>query len=210
MAHRMMTSGRSPLFTRPDAWSGSSYELGVVLGPRNDDVLRAAIDALWSFRDLDGCYERSDVEPEDQTRVVPTAAECEVERVLRGRACLPTGVVVPCSSIPVREEGGNDWLYFGLPLGSLGLAYPVGAFPFDDGSPLDWRDELDSWLRALATHVFARVAFRVALVGWTDADSEDPDRLLADGVPAQRWLGYVVPTGDGLRWYPPTEGAPMR
>lgn len=196
------------LFTLPDAWNGGSYELALMLGPRDDARLRAALHAVWSFAELDGCYELADVEPVDQPRRAPVEAGRELETPLRGRARLPTGVVVPCSTLPVREEGGADWLYFGLPMGSLGRAYAVGAFPWDDGTNLAWRKELDSWLCALAAHVLAKQPFRMAMVGFTDGEQE-PDRVLQDGIPERRWLGYIVPDADSIRWYPPTEGAPI-
>jgi len=204
-----MTRAPSNLFTLPDAWSGGSYELALLVGPPSDARLRAVLDAIWSFADVDGCYERNDVEPDDQPRRAPVEPGRDILAALRGRARLPPGVVVPASTIPVREDGGNDWLYFGLPMGSLGRAYPVGAFPWDDGTSLDWRYELDAWLRALATHVFARQPFQLALVGFTDGEQE-PERVLQDGVPERRWVGYITPDAGVLRWYPPTEGAPIR
>lgn len=42
--------------------------------------------------------------------------------------------------------------------------------------------------------------------GWTDGT----DELLERGVPEERWVGYLVPSGDSLTWYPPTQGAPIR
>jgi hypothetical protein len=167
------------------------------------------LDAVWSFADVDGCYDRSDVEPEDQPRRAPVEPGRDIAAMLRGRARLASGVVVPASTIPVREEGGNDWLYFGLPTGSIGRAYPVGAFPFDDGTSLDWRDELDAWLRALAMHVFAKQPFQMALIGFVDAE-QAPERALRDGVPERRWVGNIVPDAGVLRWFPPTEGAPIQ
>lgn len=207
-----MTPTPSSLFTLPDAWTGGSYELTLLLGPRDDHRLRSALQAVWSFGELEGCWERGDLEPEAQIRV-PAAVEVTGgeagNALLRGRARLPPGVVVACCTYALRLAVGGDWISFGLPMGSLGRAYPVGAFPWEDGTSLDWREGLDDWLRALAAHVYARQPFQLALVGFTDADPE-PDRVLTEGVPDRRWVGYLLPEGGALRWFAPTEGAPIR
>lgn len=204
-----MTPSSSKVFTSPDAWHGGTYDLALMLGPPSDGRLSAALDAVWSFTDIDGCFERADLEPGEQRRGPAVEPGRDLQTVLRGTARLPAAVEVACSTIPVREEDGNDWLYFGLPMGSLSRAYPVGAFPWDDGSSLAWREELDGWLRALAGHVASRQQFKLGMVGFTDGDLE-PERALLDGVPERRWVGYLVPNGDVLCWYPPTEGAPIR
>jgi len=56
----------------------------------------------------------------------------------------------------------------------------------------------------------ARHHLRVGLVGWTDGLDDGTDDLLERGVPEERWVGYLVPNGDSLTWYPPNQGAPMR
>ena len=45
-----------PLFTPDGAWFGGFYELALEVGARSDDRLRAALAAVWSHPDLDGCY----------------------------------------------------------------------------------------------------------------------------------------------------------
>ncbi len=194
------------LFTRPDAWSGGSYELALEYERLSDKRLRAVISRLWDHSTLLGCYLDLNAEPDQQPRVSP--AEVEPWQCLRGVAALPNGERASCSSIVVREEEAT-WIYFGVPLGSLGSAYPVGAFPFADGTPLDWRAELDGWLLDMARFIFAEQPFRLGLVGWVDPLDTTAADLASTGVPEQRWEGYVVPVDDTLEWYPANQGAPF-
>lgn len=87
------------------------------------------------------------------------------------------------------------------------VVLPVGAFPFDDGRDLAWRSTVDDWLRRLGEYLFSTVRFRVGLVGWTDGLDDGTDDLLERGVPEERWVGYLVPSGDSLTWYPPNQRA---
>lgn len=202
-----MTASR--IFTRPDAWTGGSYELAIDLGRVDDTQLEKALVTIWSHADVDGCYLDLDREPAEQARVRP-GREHDLETCLRGVARLGALAPIACSTVVVREDGGSDWLYYGLPLGSLGAVLPVGAFPFEDGHDLAWRSTVDGWLRRLGEHLFASVRFRLGLVGWTDGLDDGTDDLLERGLPEDRWVGYLLPSGSSLTWYPPNQGAPMR
>lgn len=189
-------------FTKPDTWNGGGYEVAIVLGAVDDDRLRRGLQAVWDFPSVIGCYLRSDVEPDQQPRI--QSADAEWFETLRGVATLPAGAVA-CHSMVVREEdaGGEDWIYFGFPLGALSELMPsVGAFPFEDGGDFSWRREVDEWLCALARQVFERVPFRFAVVGWVDGSESPP-------VPEERWVGYLVPEDNVLTWHPPNRMAPM-
>ena len=193
-----------PLFTRPETWTGGSYELGLEYGPLESVQVRGVLTRLWSHPSLCGCYLDHTREPGDQPRVSP--AEADPDHVLRGIATLPNGAVSSCdSSVLVWED--STWVYFGTPVGALGYAYPVGAYPFDDGRPLDWRTPLDAWLLDVAASVFEEHPFRLGLVGWLDPVETSAAEVADAGVPDRRWEGYVVPVGGRLTWHPPNEGA---
>ena len=179
----------------------------------DEEVLRAAIRAVWAHPLLDGPYAQRDAEPEAQPRV-PLDPWPESD-LLRGTMAMPNGARVACSTCPLREgegerPGGPYWLRVGLPMGSLGRAYAVGAYPFDDGTPVGWRAPVSEALRGVAAALFARVPFPVAVVGWLPDAEALAEEAMARGVPAERWAGYLVPEGGRLRWWPPTEGAPLR
>lgn len=193
------------IFTHPDAWSGGYYELAIQLA---SGALPQAITALWSFADLDGCYAHRDIEPHDQPRITPTA-----QHDFFGVARIGGATSVACRSLLIRDEPERDWLHFMLPLGSLGTALPVGAYPFDDDSSLSWRDGLDAWLCAIARHVHGHASFSLAVVGWYVPDYGDiaavEDMLMRGEVPEQRWVGYLVARYGSLEWFGPNRGAPM-
>jgi hypothetical protein len=182
--------------------------LAIDLGPVDDTKLENALTAIWAHADLNGCYLHHDREPAEQTRVAP-GKEPGLDTCLRGVARLGALAPVTCSTIVVREDGRSDWLYFGLPLGSLRTALPVGAFPFEDGRDLSWRSSVDGWLCSIAQKLLTAQRFRLGLVGWTDGLDNSTDELLEKGVPEERWVGYLVPSGSALTWCPPNQGPPM-
>jgi hypothetical protein len=194
------------LFTAPDAWEGGTHELTLVYRHVAEATLASGREAIWSFPDLEGCWRRRDREPARQARVSPRAVG--LETTLYGMALIPGAGRVACETFVTREDDGLDLLQLILPIGSLGAVLPLGDYPFDDGGDLSWRDALDGWLCRLAEHVRQSVPFERALVGWLDGQ---PDALPeAPGeVPAERWIGYLVPGPDGLAWHPPNMGAPL-
>ena len=195
-----------PLFTRAGAWTGGSYELLLEYEPLEVEALRSAVEHLWTHPSLDGCYRNLATEPGDQSRI--NLAEADPARLLCGIATLPNGDRAPSSSIVVADEEAT-WVYFGVPMGSLGYSYPVGAYPFADGLPLDWRNPLDKWLRGVAEFVFAAHPFRLGFIGWIDPLDTTAADIAEVGIPRERWRGYLVPDGSNLDWHPPTEGAPF-
>lgn len=124
-------------------WHGGSYELAVNLGPRDDTRMEAALTTVWSSATVEGCLARD----EARSHPVPcTLLSLEQFGHLNGRVRLPDGGVIVCGVVAVREENGDDWLIFYLPLGALAEHDArVGAFPFgDDGGEASraWREPI--------------------------------------------------------------------
>ena len=203
------------LFTAPDAWLGGFFELALDLGPPDDDRWSAALAALWAHPVLDGCYAECDREPWAQPRVAPVLpAGGEGGNQLLGVATLPNGRRAVCASVSARYAGYEgcediDTLCLCLPMASLGRAYPVGTYPLAHGALLGWRAEVEAWLRAIGEAVFAAVGFRLGLVGFEAEGMVTPAEVRANGVPGERWFGYLWPDGERLGWYPATLGAPI-
>ena len=198
------------VFTHPDTWSGGSFEIALEFGPPSAECLRQALVSLWRHPTLQGCYLKYSLEPSEQNRVGPEEISLDgdgIVSVLRGIAELPNGQRVACCSDVVREEEGSDWLYFGVPMGALARAYPVGAFPFDDGSPLDWREIVSVWLRDIADAVYQTVPFRLGLVGCILGVPVYATDVAISGIPQVRYEGYLWPENGALQWYPPNQGA---
>lgn len=194
-------------FPLDENWHGGYYELALELGPHRDTDadtrLLEALVAIWQEPGLDGCFLDRGVEPEHQHRVEPIPLDLNEPGHLLGRATLPTGARVVCGTWVSTYDDGADWLGFYLPLGALNNADPrVGAFPFP-GPPQTssrlWRERLDDWLAGIALRVRSLVEFRVGLIGFEASTPGDP----WDGeIPDERWIGYMIPTGDTATFWP--------
>jgi len=202
----------SELFTAADTWNGGFYELAIELGPRlgprSDERLRTALETIWQYDGLDGCYEDEHVEPLHQTRLPPTIEKTK----LLGVATLPDRRQAACGTVIVREDDftgrddGSDWVVLFLPMGALDSVYNVGAYPFEDGKDFrTWRKPLDDWLARVAAAVFAAVLFPLALIGHEVSGTTYAAEISNTGLPAERWVGYLWQEGEHLAWYPPTQ-----
>ncbi len=194
----------SELFTAADTWDGGFYEIAIELGPRSDERLRTALETIWQYDGLNGCYEDSQVEPSDQPRLMPS-----LETRQLGVATLPNGRQSACGTFTVRENNGPDWIGFYLPMGALASVYNVGAYPFeDDKTSRTWREPLDDWLTKMAGVVFSAVPFSLALIGHEVSGMTYAEEIHNTGMPAERWVGYLWREGEHLVWYPPTRYDP--
>lgn len=190
----------SQLFTAADTWNGGFYELAIELGPRSDERLLAALETIWHYDGLDGCYKESTIEPSHQPRLLPN-----LDGWLLGTATVPGGQRAACGTFIVRENDGFDWLGFYLPMGALEAVYDVGAFPFyDDKSICTWRKPLDAWLVRIAEAIFSVIPFSLALVGHEVSGETSTEEVQSQGVPQDRWIGYLWREGEHLAWYSPT------
>ena len=189
------------LFTVEGAWSGGFYELALEIGPRSDECLRAALTALWSYSDLDGCYIDRGHEPADQPRSSDFCLETGSH--LLGVARLPNGARVVCGSCLVREDEGPDWLDFYLPMGSLGTVYSVGPFPFGSEAdwPGTWRNELDDWLACIGLSIAQSASFRLGIIGHEVSGHVYASEVANQGVPEVRFIGYLWPTDSSVVYY---------
>lgn len=198
------------LFTRPEAWFGGAYELMVHLGSQSDEVRLTTLRTMWTAPGVYGCFLDRDREPADQERVAPSQLTLShAEGRVHGVATFPDGRTTTCYSLGPLGDGADHWLYFGLPLGSLAQLYPIGAYPLDDGTPLDWRIHVDEWLCRVARALWQTCPFRIATTGASSAGAPDARSFERTGVPAERWEGYLIPRGADLQWHPPNRGAPL-
>lgn len=198
------------LFTSPDAWHGGYYELALELHDPTSRTRRAALEALWAHPSLEGCYTSNGSAPASQRRWQPAMlTPRDLDGSLYGLATVGGHPPLPCHAIALPSVEGPAWLSVGIPLAALATVLPVGDWPYDEGSPPEWREELDAWLRSLARAVWSRTGFRLGLIGWIP-DGVSAAAVALEGVPADRATGYLVPTARGrLAWHPPTGGAPL-
>lgn len=185
------------MFTEPETWSGGSIELLVALGDTTADRQLQALQCLWQWSALSGPYAQSKIEPAFQAPIQPTLGKS-----LYGVATLPgcAGQVAFATSFVEDEDG--SWLYAGIPLGSLGTVYEVGAFPFDEGFAA-WQREVFAWLYSLAQHLFQQVPFERGVIGWLTI--VEVDELARRQLPEKRYQGYVVAENGILKYYAPNQ-----
>ena len=202
------------LFRKTGVWDGGFFGVSIELGPRSDARLREATAALWGHASLHGCYADRDREPEDQDVVSPNQPAGQIGSWLYGVATSPSGKKVPCGTLAVRYEEGNgedpaDWLEFLVPMAGLGIAYPVGGFPFGSSAPLDWLEEVSEWMGEIGVEVYRRVPFMFGIVGHeVPMHDESAAWIDRNGIPESRWDGYLIPGPSGVRWLPPNEFGP--
>ena len=188
-----------------DPWCGGFFELSMQFERLSPGLQFRAQAALWGHESLQGVYLRQDIDPSEQPRVEPAM----VADSCYGVATTPNRTLVACASFWL-EVGEGAWLSLALPMQSLGRAYPVGAYPFDDGLPLGWRETVMHWLRQVASTVHNQVPIDLGLVGWEPNDSGlTAAAIRTAGIPSERYDGILIPEGRQLGWYPPTHGACM-
>jgi len=205
-----MGKGKGKGIFASSAWHGADFELSIEFANHSNTRLQKALVTLWSHPTLDGCYKRRKIDPWKQPRLDPADSDNLQKGELLGVATLPNGRQAACrSNVVIGNEEVADLLYFGVPMASLGYSYPVGAYPIDDGAPLDWRESINEWLRDIGEVIYANVKYRLGLVGHDVGGLLEADEFEVDGIPDQRWEGYLWPEGEELMWFPPNMGAPM-
>jgi len=90
---------------------------------------------------------------------------------------------------------------------SLGKVFPVGAYPFEDGTPRDWISPVSDWLVGLARHAIKFLPFELAVIGW-EIDNPNGDAIPTEVPSEERWCGYLKRIGTELVWFPPTVNHP--
>ena len=196
-------------FTSEETWRGGFYEIEFELGVPSEERLALALQTVWSHPSLEGCYLSREQEPHAQVRVNPR--QCAIEGHLYGIANLPNSARAAwgTSVCRLQDENGallRDFLAFYLPHGALGRTYPLGGYPFADADQAaTWRVPLDEWLVELGRYLYERVPFRLALLGFeVDFPNVSADFVQRNGIPAERFDGYLWQARDQLEWHPPT------
>jgi hypothetical protein len=113
--------------------------------------------------------------------------------------------------VQMNKQCGNYqelgyWMTFYIPLGSLGDVYPTEAYPFNlrkEPSPELWLTEINSFMEGIARFIYREIRFEIGVIGY-EVDPSDIVKMLAKGLPSERWEGILLPRDDQLDWYPPT------
>lgn len=196
------------LFTPPDTWLGGYFEASIEFEEMDDARLQQAFEVIWSHPHVQGVYLDRYTEPENQTRVVPSQIDPWMESA-QGVMTLPSGPRLPFA-ILVMRGGGEVWLNVSIPMGAL--RHAVGGverafyshWNVPGAAPVAVVRKIEDFLAGLAAWVFTHVEFRRGFIGWETSGTQDADEIQERGIPEVRHVGYVLPEGSTLRYYPRT------
>jgi hypothetical protein len=151
---------------------GTTYDLAIELGRRDDARLDAAIRACWTDQSIEGCWTPPLVD-RSQPRVEPSL-ESQVHG-LSGIAAIPGFGSTLCDSWAYRYDSGEDWLEFWLPVGAMVSVDPralslfewtVQSDPHEEHSaPWAWRKPIDDFLVEIATRIAKAAPFELGVIG---------------------------------------------
>lgn len=185
--------------TVDDEWAGGYFEIEIYLGEISVHTAKEFADAFWKYQYLNGPFEERSLETFSPLQLTEDGADGY------GKATIPDGGEILCHHSMIYFADDRNWIsQFGLPMGSLGAVYDVGAYPSDDGRPTDWIVPVSDWLINLAEHAFRTVPFDLAAVGF-EIYHPSGEIIPADIPSGERWDGYLKRDGMKLDWFPPTE-----
>jgi hypothetical protein len=118
----------SLIFTESHTWTGGSFDILFHLDSSSEERLKKFIRRLWSYPSLTGVWFSNSEEPLRANQKNVNNDQEEFPSILYGIA-LVDEVQLACCTHHLRDDDG-DWVYFGVPLGSLSRLYPVNAFPW--------------------------------------------------------------------------------
>ena len=183
------------IFTNPETWFGGFYELAIEIGPNSSQNLLQALQVLWSYPRLRGCYDSNKIEVEDQEKKNLVKIGLENWSHLYGKAILTNNdELCPCGVCIIQEESGSDWLDFYFPMGALDALFNTGnSFSKEYSKNVNsWQVEIDEWLKNLAFNIFSKVNFPLALIGLEVSGEAYYKDLIVNGIPEVRYFNYLI------------------
>jgi hypothetical protein len=197
-----------------DDWSGGYFEVEMHLGKISAQSAKRFAEDIWQYPFLDGPFHNRTLD--DKT--TPIHFDEEWGGAAYGNASIAgngKGNAV-CVNSMIHYIEDDHWIcIFGIPMSSLSRIYPVGAYPFEDGTSTDWISPASDWLIELTRYASTILPIDKAFIGWDidhlNEDGSLSDNQFPDDIPSNiRWYGYLKRTGTELVWFPPTENkAPM-
>lgn len=176
-----------------------------MLGSCSVKHLHDAYHAVWKWPYLQGPYADRTVEPSEQSLASPTL---EGPLCGYGYAEVPNGMQVAFLANIMTFEDNSSWLEAAIPTGSLGMAYPIGGFPFGRSATEPWAQEVYRWLYQLAQHLLDFVQFERGIIGW-EVPMDVVEWLNQARPPEVRYDGHIVVTADGLDYLAPNATGPL-
>ncbi len=192
-------------YTQEESWLGGFYELALEFDEPKVELCERALDTLWKYPGLEGCYLDPALEPQQQTRIHPTWAALETHGHLRGIARLD-GQEVACGCYAIKEDAGPVWLGFYIPMGTLETVFSHLTY----SEARTWREPLDKMLASMGQVVFGRAPFSLGLIGFEVSGDAYANSLQKTGIPSQRLMGYLWPKQGELTYHPANQWGPSQ
>ena len=177
-----------------EMWRGPCYELSIMLG-RSSDV---RLEAAWRTLRQHPTFEvwSNDMDEAWYIDMIPKALR-PTERSTEGAygvARLPNGDRAACTggSLTLDREHGYD-----EPHDELALC--IRQYSLPASTPVEM---IYAWLADIGRFVFSRVPHEWAMIG-DELDSVDAPQSLDSFRDSERRFGLLVPSDNGLLWYPP-------
>lgn len=186
-----------------ETWLGGFYEAAVILGssrdPGADEKVAEALRAAWLEPSMQACA-IGDRKSWDWSRV-RAPLTLSVESHTYGALHVPEVGPLPVTTLIVREEQGDDWLYIGVPLGGIEAS---DGYPFGDPEELlasrTWRTPLEQALASIVLSVGRHVIFKRAAIGFEIAGA-----INAAPDDERRYVGLIERQGDRYVYLPTTD-----
>ena len=195
-------------FQNPDAWSGGTFDVLMFFGPTSLDRTIEISNRIWRYPLLNGPYRERSILPSQQVKVEPSFSEDGCEQLV-GEFRHQDNLISPFVQTTIIGDDGL-WIYAGIPMAGFPDTWDVGAYPFDDGKPLDWIIKINGELKLLADFVREKYPVLALALGWFDVSILDTIEDAMDGkIHDDRWHHLEIQTGDEWMTYPITRLEPL-
>lgn len=186
-----------------ETWFGGFYEAAVILGssrdPDADERVSEALRIVWLEPSMQTCA-IGDRKTWDWARA-RAPLKLSVESHAYGALRVADLGLAPVTTLVVREDQGDDWLYIGVPLGGVEAS---DGYPFGDRGELEasrrWRAPLEQELASIVMTIGQHVMFKRAAIGFEIAGA-----IQASPDDERRYVGLIERQGDGYVYLPTTD-----
>ncbi len=155
--HKVNHAPRSPAeYFGPDNWLGWYFELAIDLGPRNDERLRRATDAIWGTPGIRGPLPSPFSPPEHRPR-------SRDRHFISVHGELSIGEFPPIGCLTVVVPDVHDWLDLSIPEAMLRRRFPISEPLRAATNP--WARAVENLFVSAAERVFRVAPFELAFIG---------------------------------------------
>ena len=196
------------LFQNPDAWSGGTFDALMYFGPTPLERTVEIANHIWRYPQLNGPFRDRHQLPAQQPKAKPNFTEDGCEPLV-GEYRHQDHTISSFVQTTIRDDDGL-WIYAGIPMGGISASWDVGAYPFDDGRPVDWVIDLTNELQLFTRFVRGKYPVRAIAYGWFDISILDTiDDAMNGTIYNDRWHHLELQTEAGWRVYPITKLEPL-